>query len=311
MNDYQAKFVAPEQAVKAVQSGDWVDYGFGAGFPELLDKALAARKGEVKDVKVRGGLVIRPRIEVVEADPEQESFSYYSWHVGDYERKLQKNGLVKFMPVMLRSLPYLYRDKHIRCDVAFVPVSKPDENGYCGLGISNYAWRTIFESARTVIFEINEHYPKLQGVDGSHRVHLSEADYIVEGEHEPLPVRSYRAPSETDIAIAKIVVNEIPDGAGSRQDQRQRLVGHFVQLPCDIGDFPDIKRHFVGAIQQYEHAFFLAASLEPVDALDGFVVSRVASDAPDRVRRIEDDTAFAQHFESLINRFVSHILTSV
>ena len=117
------------------------------------------------------------------------------------------------MPVMLRSLPYLYRDKHIRCDVAFVPVSKPDENGYCGLGISNYAWRTIFESARTVIFEINEHYPKLQGVDGSHRVHLSEADYIVEGEHEPLPVRSYRAPSETDIAIAKIVVNEIPDGA--------------------------------------------------------------------------------------------------
>lgn len=213
MNDYQAKFVAPEQAVKAVQSGDWVDYGFGAGFPELLDKALAARMGEVKDVKVRGGLVIRPRIEVVEADPEQESFSYYSWHVGDYERKLQKNGLVKFMPVILRSLPYLYRDKHIRCDVAFVPVSKPDENGYCGLGISNYAWRTIFESARTVIFEINEHYPKLQGVDGSHRVHLSEADYIVEGEHEPLPVRSYRAPSETDIAIAKIVVNEIPDGA--------------------------------------------------------------------------------------------------
>ena len=71
----------------------------------------------------------------------------------------------------------------------------------------------MFESARTVIFEINEHYPKLQGVDGSHRVHLSEADYIVEGAHEPLPVRTYKAPSETDIQIAKLVVNEIPDGA--------------------------------------------------------------------------------------------------
>ena len=85
----KAKFVTPEVAVQSVQSGDWVDYGFGAGFPELLDKALAARKGEVKDVKVRGGLVIRPRIEIVESDPEQESFSYYSWHIGDYERKLQ------------------------------------------------------------------------------------------------------------------------------------------------------------------------------------------------------------------------------
>ena len=35
-----------------------------------------------------------------------------------------------------------------------------------GLGISNYAWRTIFENARTVIFEINERLPRLQGVDG-------------------------------------------------------------------------------------------------------------------------------------------------
>ena len=189
----QTKFVTSEEAVQAVQSGDWVDYGFGAGFPELLDRALAGRKGAVQDVKIRGGLVIRPRIEVVEQDPEQQSFTYYSWHIGDYERKLQSRGLVRFMPAMLRSLPYLYRDGHIRCDVAFVPVSRPDGEGYCGLGISNYAWRTIFESARTVIFEINEKLPRLQGVDGSHRVHLSEADYVVEGEHEPLPLRSYRA----------------------------------------------------------------------------------------------------------------------
>lgn len=209
----QTNFVTPEEAVQAVQSGDWVDYGFGAGFPELLDRALAGRKGAVQDVKIRGGLVIRPRIEVVEQDPEQESFTYYSWHIGDYERKLQSRGLVRFMPAMLRSLPYLYRDRHIRCDVAFVPVSRPDGEGYCGLGISNYAWRTIFESARTVIFEINEKLPRLQGVDGSHRVHLSEADYVVEGEHESLPLRSYREPSETDLQIAKLVVEEIPDGA--------------------------------------------------------------------------------------------------
>lgn len=214
MENYKSKIVTAEAAVAAaVKDGDWVDYGFGGGFPELLDKALAARKGHLKDVKIRGGLVIRPRIEVVEADPEQESFSYYSWHIGDYERKLQTRGLVKFMPVVLRLLPTLYRQRYIRTDVAFVPVSAPDENGYCGLGISNFAWRTMFESAGTVIFEINEHYPKLQGVDGSHRVHLSEADYIVEGEHEPLPVRTYKAPSETDIQIAKLVVNEIPDGA--------------------------------------------------------------------------------------------------
>ena len=46
--DYRSKFVTPEEAARlAVRSGDWVDYGFGAGFPELMDKALAARKGEL------------------------------------------------------------------------------------------------------------------------------------------------------------------------------------------------------------------------------------------------------------------------
>lgn len=206
------KYVTPEVAAQAVKSGDWVDYGFGAGFPELMDKALAARKGEVKDVKIRGGLVIRPRIEAVECDPEQESFHYYSWHIGDYERKLQSRGLVSFMPVALRLMPELYRS-HIRVDVACVPVSKPDADGYCSLGISNYTWRVIFENAKTVIFEINEHYPTLFGVDGSNRVHLSEADYVVEGEHEPLPTRSYKEASEIDKKIAELVVAEIPDGA--------------------------------------------------------------------------------------------------
>jgi len=212
-SEYREKFVTPEVAAeKAVRSGDWVDYGFGAGFPDLMDKALAGRRDQLTGVKIRGGLVIRPRIEVAECDPDQKAFTYYSWHIGDYERKLRSRGLCQFMPMILRSLPELYR-RHIQVDAAFVPVSLPDDKGFCGLGISNYAWRTIFQQARTVVFEINEHLPRLQGVDGSHRVHLSEADYIVEGEHEPLPLRTYRDPSPVDVEIAKLVVQEIPDGA--------------------------------------------------------------------------------------------------
>lgn len=213
LRGYREKLVSPEAAAAlAVRSGDWVDYGFGGGFPELMDRALAGRKDELRDVKIRGGLVIRPRIEAVEQDPGQSAFTYYSWHLGDYERKLQKRGLCGFAPVILRLLPELYR-RHIRVDAAFVPVSRPDDRGYCGLGLSNYAWRTIFENARTVVFEINERLPVLQGVDGSHRVHLSEADYIVEGEHEPLPLRSYGAPSAEEEAAARNVAAEIPDGA--------------------------------------------------------------------------------------------------
>ena len=210
--EYLKKYVTPEQAVKVVKSGDWVDYGFSGGFPDLLDKALAARRDELTDVKIRGGLVQRSWIEVVECDPEQKAFTWYSWHVGAYERKLQSRGLIRFVPALLRQVPFLYR-QYLHTDVVFVPVSVPDEDGYCGLGIASYCYKTIMANAGTVIFEINEKLPKLQGVDGSHRVHLSEADYIVEGEHPDLPMQSYKAPTETEFAIAKLVTAEIPDGA--------------------------------------------------------------------------------------------------
>ena len=114
--------------------------------------------------------------------------------------------------MLLRLLPEMYRD-YLRVDVAVVPVSKPDDQGYCGLGLANFCWKTIMEKAHTVIFEINENMPCLQGMDGSHRVSLDEADIIMEGQHGPLCTSSYRTPSEADLQIARNVVAEIPNGA--------------------------------------------------------------------------------------------------
>ena len=209
----KTKTMSPEEAVRLVRDGDWVEYGFGAGFASLLDKALSARKGELKDVKIRGGLLLTPRIEAVEADPEQESFHYYSIHIGETERKLQSRGLVRFIPLMLRELPNMLRRGDLRTDVAFIPVSRPDAEGYCSTGFSPFAWAVIAQHARTVIFEINEHYPILFGKTPVTRLPLSLADAVVEGTHDPVPVRSYRAPSETDLQIARLVTAEIPDGA--------------------------------------------------------------------------------------------------
>ena len=206
------KFVTAEEAVKIIKNGDWVDFGFGIGFPELFDRALAGRAGELTDVKIRGGLVYAPKIEVLEADPEGKAFTWYSWHIGGYERKKQAGGQIRFVPALLRQVPFLYR-QHLHVDVAVVPVSKPDADGFCTLGAANYCFKTIMSVAKTVVFEVNEHYPVIPGVDGSNRVHVSEADLIVEGTHSPLPVQTYKAPSETDLAIARNVLQEIPDGA--------------------------------------------------------------------------------------------------
>ena len=40
-SEYKAKFRTPEEAVKVVKSGDWVDYMYFNGYPKALDRALA------------------------------------------------------------------------------------------------------------------------------------------------------------------------------------------------------------------------------------------------------------------------------
>ncbi len=42
--EYESKLTTPEEAVKVVKSGDWIDYTSCLGKPVLLDRALAKRK---------------------------------------------------------------------------------------------------------------------------------------------------------------------------------------------------------------------------------------------------------------------------
>ena len=77
--EYQSKLVSADEAVKSVKSGDWVSYGSLNAQACSLDKALAKRKDELKEVKIWTLLCLRMP-EVVKADPLGESFCCQSWH---------------------------------------------------------------------------------------------------------------------------------------------------------------------------------------------------------------------------------------
>lgn len=53
MEQYRAKLVTADEAVKIVKSGDWVQYGEFSMQPKELDAALARRVNELEDVKIR------------------------------------------------------------------------------------------------------------------------------------------------------------------------------------------------------------------------------------------------------------------
>lgn len=208
--EYRKKLITPEQAAQKVQSGNWVDYGLGFIMPWTIDRALAARKGELRDVKVRGIMAMRP-LAIVENDPERESFCYMSWHLNAYERALNTRGLCDYIPMSYRSKPELYR-KCLEVDIAFITVAPMDAHGCFNFSLVNSASRAIVETARMVVLEVNESLPRcLGGMD--EYVHISEVDYIVHGTPLP-PVELTASPiTETDRVIARHIVPQLRDGA--------------------------------------------------------------------------------------------------
>lgn len=208
--EYRSKLRAPEEAVRAVKSGDWVDYTTNVCFPTLLDAALAKRRDELTDVKIRGNLIFSP-IRTVECDPTREHFLYNSWHCSAYERKLCDRGLCSYIPMIFRNVVPYYRH-FLTVNVAMMCVPPMDKHGYFNLSCATGVARGILEKADIVILEVNERLPRIcGGFDES--IHISEADYVVEGEHAPLPQFPIPKPTEEDLKIAGLIVPQIPSGA--------------------------------------------------------------------------------------------------
>ena len=208
--EYRAKLRTPEQAVELVKSGDWVDYSSNICFPQLLDAALAKRRDELSDVKIRGNLLFGP-IQTVEVDPSREHFIYNSWHCSGYERKLCDKNLCNFIPMIFRNLGWYY-ENFLTVNVAMMAVTPMDKHGYFNFSCATGVAKAIMDKADVVILEVNEHLPRiLGGFDES--IHISEVDCVVEGEHPPLPQFPIAEASEEDRKIAEFIVPHIVDGA--------------------------------------------------------------------------------------------------
>ncbi len=208
--EYKEKLRTPEDAVQVIKSGDWVDYTSSLGKPVLLDKALAARKEELYDVKIRGNLIDGP-IMVAECDESKEHFIYHSWHCSSYERKLCDKGLCYYIPMVFHNNAAYY-EFFLKVNVVMVSVSPMDRHGYFNFSVNTGVAAPITRMADIVIVEVNENMPKVHG-GYDECIHISEVDYIVEGEHEPFSYGRLMKPTEIDRKISEKIVPYLVDGS--------------------------------------------------------------------------------------------------
>lgn len=210
--EYKSKLVTADEAVKVVQSGDWVDYGWCTGTPDVLDQALARRTDELRDVKVRGGILLKP-LAIFEREDAGEHFCWNSWHMGGLERKLIARGCAYYSPIRYSELPRYYRESIHPDDVAMLVVAPMDKHGYFNFGPNASHLMAVCETAKHIIVEVNENMPRCLG-GKEEGIHISQVDAIVEGNNPAIgELGGGGAATDVDKAVAKLIVDEIPNGA--------------------------------------------------------------------------------------------------
>ena len=209
---YQNKLTTAASAANVIQSGDWVDYGWCVNTPVAVDKEVAKRLPSLENVNFRGGILMWvPEIFQIE-DPAAH-MTWNSWHMGGIERKAVAHGFSFFSPIRYSDLPRYYRDLSCPSRVAIFQVSPMDEHGYFSFGPSASHLAACCERAEVIIVEVNENMPRCLG-GFENGIHISKVDMVVEGDNPPIgEMGGGAAATDVDQAVAKLIVEEIPDGA--------------------------------------------------------------------------------------------------
>src|SRR5262245_58294406 len=206
----RGKSISADDAAALVRSGHWVDYGCGVTQPDLFDQALARRKHELRDVRIRACLTLSPRA-VLDADPTGEHFLWFNWHFSALDRRANVDGRCNYIPMNFGEAPAYYRRFIEPIDVVCIKTCPMDAHGYFNFGGAVSYHHAITERAKVLVVETCEAMPYVYGEQEA--VHLSEVDYVIDGGRGSIPELGNPAITDTDRKVAALIAGEVEDGS--------------------------------------------------------------------------------------------------
>ena len=206
--EYKKKLITADQAAAMVKPGDRLHFGTGCGAIVDIDKAIARRADELKDVTVLSTVSIRKEpFETYKATTSNEQVRFQSAHFSGFDRKMSKDGRCWYIPMLFCELPFLWTNNNNDIDIAMFQVAPMDEHGNFNLGPQIADMWGVIKSAKKIIVEVNENMPIAHGYQT--QLNLFGIDYVVEGSNTPLAELPSKEPSEIDKLIAGHVVERI------------------------------------------------------------------------------------------------------
>ena len=206
--EYKKKLITADEAAAMVKPGDRLHFGTGCGAIVDIDKAIAKRADELKDITVISTVSIREKpFETYLATTSNDQVRFASAHFNSHDRAMSKEGRCWYIPMLFCELPFLWTNNHNELDIAMFQVAPMDEHGNFNLGPQVADMWGVIKSAKKVIVEVNENMPIAHGYQT--QLNLYGIDYVVEGSNTPLAELPAKEPSEIDKKIAAHVVERI------------------------------------------------------------------------------------------------------
>jgi 4-hydroxybutyrate CoA-transferase len=206
---YQSRVTSPEEAVKAIQSGNRIFLTGNVSVPKTVLAALVKRAKELKDVEICQALTVGPADYV--APEMQGHIRVNTMFISPNIREAVHDGRADFTPVLLSEFPLLFKNRVLPIDAALIHVSPPDEHGFCSLGVEVGLTKSAAESAKIIVAEVNEQMPRTLG---DSFIHVSRLTHIVPVNY-PIAEMPMAEEGNTEVVerIASHIAELIPDGA--------------------------------------------------------------------------------------------------
>lgn len=205
---YHSKIMTADEAVeKFIKNGDKLFIGgLSVATPVLSSLLNRIKNDKYRGISAYGNLILSD-IGLNDENLTPDKFRYYSFFHGKYEREGTKFGSVTHVPLHLSHFQSYF--KQVSPDIAIVPMTPPNERGYCNIGPAGYAPAGIANSKK-IIAVINKYIPRVCG--SNHDFHINDISGFVKFD-EPIAQNPSAPPTELENKIACYILEQIPDGA--------------------------------------------------------------------------------------------------
>ena len=225
------KLVSLDQAVGTIRSGDVVHVAPYSTTPMTLCNALQKRAmtDGLKDIRID-----HPAAAISWTDPEfRGAFALKDNYATPPNREACHAGDMGYLPVGIWKSWEIPPGFHSNPDVFLVPVSAPNELGFCSFGSGVWLSRTASRQAKKVIAEV---HPEFIRTYGENFIHVDEIDLFVTAEEqaggEPPP-----PPSDEDIAAVEVICTQVAFELINDGDTLQMGVGTVSAALAPFLDF--------------------------------------------------------------------------